>query len=160
MSGRVRAMAQEQTPPCGGDEIARATVSRIGDGRTFTLADGREVRLAALEVPPMPLPQESDQAAPPGGTAAKDALDALAGGDTVVLGGNAVYETDESLSGSAYVLGGHLSHVSKTNAQNHARSRVSLSPLFSSLLAALALVLLSLVMVPQVRHRVVINQST
>jgi hypothetical protein len=82
------------------------------------------------------------------------------GGDTVVLGGNAVYETDESLSGSAYVLGGHLSHVSKTNAQNHARSRVSLSPLFSSLLAALALVLLSLVIVPQVRHRVVINQST
>ena len=27
------------------------------------------------------------------------------GGDTVVLGGNAVYETDESLAGSAYVLG-------------------------------------------------------
>ncbi|MFZ0776913.1 MAG: thermonuclease family protein [Xanthobacteraceae bacterium] len=85
MSERVRAMAQEQPRPCGGDEIARATVSRIGDGRTFTLADGREVRLAAIEVPLMPMPQDSDQAAPPGGTAAKDALDALAGGDTVVL---------------------------------------------------------------------------
>ena len=79
-------MAQEQTPPpCGGDEIARATVSHISDGRTFMLADGREVRLAAIEVPLMPPPQESDQAAPPGGTAAKDALDALAGGDAVVL---------------------------------------------------------------------------
>ena len=85
MSGRGRAMAQEQPPSCGGDEIARPTVSRISDGRTFTLADGREVRLAAIEVPPMPMPQGSDQAAPPGGTAAKDALDALAGGDTVVL---------------------------------------------------------------------------
>ena len=70
-------------PPCGGDEIARATVSRVSDGRTFTLADGREVRLAAIEVPPMPLPQESDAA--PGGAAAKAALDALAGGDEVVL---------------------------------------------------------------------------
>jgi endonuclease YncB( thermonuclease family) len=85
ISERVRAMAQEQQPPCGGDEIARTTVSRISDGRTFTLADGREVRLAAIEVPLMPMPQESDEAAPPGGTAAMDALDALAGGDTVVL---------------------------------------------------------------------------
>ena len=86
-SDRVRAMAQEQPPPCGGDEIARATVSRIGDGRTFTLTDGREVRLAAIEVPLMPMPQQSSQGstAAPGGTAAKDALDALAGGDTVVL---------------------------------------------------------------------------
>jgi len=84
-SDRVRAVAQEQTRPCGSDEIARATVSRISDGRTFTLADGREVRLAAVEVPPMPMRQESGQAAPPGGVAAKGALDALAGGDTVVL---------------------------------------------------------------------------
>ncbi len=85
ISGGVGAMAQEQTPPCGDDEIARATVSHIGDGRTFTLADGREVRLAAIEVPPVPMAQESDRAAPPGGNAAKNALDALAGGDTDVL---------------------------------------------------------------------------
>ena len=79
------ALAQEQhlARPCGGDEVVRATVSRVGDGRTFTLADGREVRLAGIEVPPLPLPQESDAA--PGGAAAKDALDALAGGDEVVL---------------------------------------------------------------------------
>jgi len=77
---------------CGADEIARATVSRIGDGRTFTLSDGREVRLAGIEVPPLPAPQESNQdssqdsaAAAAGGGAAKDALDALAGGDEVVL---------------------------------------------------------------------------
>ena len=83
------------------------------------------------------------------------------GGDTVVLGGNAVYETDESLSGSAYVLGGHLSHVSRTNPQSHPRSRISLSPLISWLLAAALLVLLSLFIVSRVRHRVVVvSQST
>ncbi len=87
MNNRVRAIAQEQTHPCGGDEIARATVSRVSDGRTLTLADGREVRLAAIEVPLMPPVERSNQAsaAAPGAVAAKAALDALAGGDTVVL---------------------------------------------------------------------------
>jgi endonuclease YncB( thermonuclease family) len=78
-------------PICGSDEIARATVDRINDGRTFTLSDGREVRLAGIEVPPLPTPQDSNQgsnqdsAAAPAGGAAKDALDALAGGDEVML---------------------------------------------------------------------------
>jgi endonuclease YncB( thermonuclease family) len=86
--GGSLATAQQQTQAaCGGDEIARATVSRVSDGRTFTLADGREVRLAAIEVPPMPMPLQSDPppASAPGAAAAKAALDALAGGDTVVL---------------------------------------------------------------------------
>jgi hypothetical protein len=78
------------------------------------------------------------------------------GGDTVVLGGNAVYEADESLSGSAYVLGGHLSHVLKASP----RSRVSLSPLFFSLLAVVVLVLLSLLIVPRVRRVVAVSPST
>jgi endonuclease YncB( thermonuclease family) len=82
--GCAAAMAQQQTPaPCGGGEIAHATVARISDGRTFTLTDGREVRLAGIEVPPIPLPQEPNPA--PGGAAAKAALDALAGGDEVSL---------------------------------------------------------------------------
>jgi len=80
------ALAQEQqkpAPACGGDEIARGTVSRVVDARTFVLADGREVRLAAIEAPLLPLPQDSGAA--PGGAAAKAALDALVGGDEVVL---------------------------------------------------------------------------
>jgi len=77
--------AQSRAPACGADEIARATVSRVIDGRTFTLADGREVRLAAIEVPPLPLPLPQEPGAAPGGTATKAALDALAGGDEVVL---------------------------------------------------------------------------
>jgi endonuclease YncB( thermonuclease family) len=86
----VGASAQQQqtaAPACGGDEIARATVKSIIDGRTFTLADGREVRLAAIEVPPLPAPSGSGQqsGAVPGGAAARAALDALAGGDDVVL---------------------------------------------------------------------------
>jgi len=58
--------------PCGGAEIARASVSRVIDGRSFVLDDGREVRLAGLEVPETK-PQS------------KAGLEALALGDTVVL---------------------------------------------------------------------------
>lgn len=71
-------------PACGDEPIADTTVSRIRDGRTFTLADGRDVRLAAVEVPPLPMPGASGSIMP-GAKAAEAALDALAGGDRVVL---------------------------------------------------------------------------
>jgi endonuclease YncB( thermonuclease family) len=83
------AAAQEQTMPatpavpCGGDEIARGGVRDVIDGSNFVLADGREVHLAAIEVPPLPLPVESE--APPGGAAAKRALAALLDGAQAVL---------------------------------------------------------------------------
>ena len=74
-------MAQEQPPalPCGGTVIAQGSVGHVIDANTFTLDDGREVRLAAIEVPPLAA------SAAPGGAAAKAALDALIGGDAVVL---------------------------------------------------------------------------
>jgi hypothetical protein len=81
------------------------------------------------------------------------------GGDTVILGGNAVYEADESLGGNAYVLGGHLSHVSKASGEPR-RHRVTVSPLFFGLLAAVVLLLLSLVIAPRARRRAAVNQST
>jgi endonuclease YncB( thermonuclease family) len=75
--------AQADAPPqiaCGGETIAHtvahATVSRVIDGRTFVLNDGREVRLAAIEAPPLIALD---------GTAAKAALEALVGGDEVIL---------------------------------------------------------------------------
>jgi endonuclease YncB( thermonuclease family) len=80
------AMAQEQrarAAMCGGDVIARGTAGRVIDGRTFALDDGREVRLAAIEVPPIPPPPES--AAAPGGTAARDALSALLADREIML---------------------------------------------------------------------------
>jgi endonuclease YncB( thermonuclease family) len=65
---------------CGGETVAHtvahATVSRVIDGRTFVLNDGRQVRLAAIEAPPLVAPD---------GTAAKAALEALVGGDEVIL---------------------------------------------------------------------------
>ena len=78
-------MAQEQrrAVPCGGETLARGTVSRVVDGRTFVLDDEREVRLAAIEVPPLSSPQEPGTA--PGGTAARDALAALLAGAEIVL---------------------------------------------------------------------------
>jgi endonuclease YncB( thermonuclease family) len=75
------AMAQEQpkpVPACGGDVIAHGIARRAVDGRTFVLDDGSEIRLAAIEVPPL-----ETGAAP--GAAAKAALDALVGGDDIVL---------------------------------------------------------------------------
>ncbi len=67
---------------CGGETVAHATVGRIIDGRTFTLTDGRPVRLTAVEVPPLTLPAAPQRR---DGEAAKAALDALVGGDEVVL---------------------------------------------------------------------------
>jgi endonuclease YncB( thermonuclease family) len=81
-AGCSGAMAQEQpksAPPCGGDVIARGIAKHVIDGRTFVLDDGREVRLAAIEVPPV------ESGAAPGAAAAKAALDALVGGDDIVL---------------------------------------------------------------------------
>jgi endonuclease YncB( thermonuclease family) len=93
--------AAENTAPviaCGGETVAHATVGRIIDGRTFALSDGRQVRLAAIEVPPLILSGQSgfpartsgrDSSRPDfsgrEGSAARDALDALIGGDEVVL---------------------------------------------------------------------------
>jgi endonuclease YncB( thermonuclease family) len=67
---------------CGGDEIARGTVGKILDGRTFVLDDGREVRLAATEVAPLVAPRDRTESP---GRAAAAALDAQAAGDQVVL---------------------------------------------------------------------------
>jgi endonuclease YncB( thermonuclease family) len=78
--------AQEQAAPeirCGGDEIARGRLSHVVDGRDFVLDDGREVRLAGIEVPP--LPDREAPAAPPGGTAAKAALADIVTGVQIVL---------------------------------------------------------------------------
>ena len=80
------------------------------------------------------------------------ALDSQAriGGDTVVLGGNAVYETDASITGNAYDLGGHLA---RTGGQVSSHKRVSLSPLVVSSMAIVLLLLLSLLIAAPLRRR-------
>src|SRR5262249_5429831 len=64
--------------------MATGRVAAVIDGRTFTLENGREVRLSAIEVAPLP------NAADPGqdgkaGLVAKAALEALIAGREVVL---------------------------------------------------------------------------
>jgi endonuclease YncB( thermonuclease family) len=86
MAGCVCASAQEQPSPqaaaCGGETIANGAASRFLDGRTFVLDDGREVRLAAIEVPLLP---SEETGAAPGGAAARDALAALIGTSPIEL---------------------------------------------------------------------------
>jgi len=86
LCGAMPAAAADQASArqaCGGDEIARGTVSRIIDGRTFALDDGREVRLAAIEVAPLVAPHDAATTAV--ARAAAAALSALAAGDQVAL---------------------------------------------------------------------------
>ena len=66
------------TSPCGAEVMPAGRVDRIIDGRSFVLDDGREIRLAALEVPPA-----GD--ASPAGQAARAALASMLAGETVEL---------------------------------------------------------------------------
>jgi endonuclease YncB( thermonuclease family) len=90
MCGCVGAQEQNATPvsaapagPCGGGEIARGHVDRVVDGRDFVLNGGRQVHLAAIEVPLPPPPQALYAA--PGGAAARTALASLLSGAQLVL---------------------------------------------------------------------------
>lgn len=60
--------------------VATVTVQRVIDGRTFVLADGREVRLAGIETPPIGTGAEPDA-----GAAASAALRLLIGENEIVL---------------------------------------------------------------------------
>jgi endonuclease YncB( thermonuclease family) len=84
--------------------VATGTVASVVDGRTFVLDDGREVRLAALEVAP---PTE------PAGAAAKAALASLVAGQPIELraaGSESGPETDR--------YGRLFAHVYVTNDKN------------------------------------------
>jgi len=75
-----------QWPPasaCRFEIVGTGTVRSILDGRTFALDDGREVRLAAVEAPSLPRPDDSGAKAVT--AAAKSALEALLGGQSVQL---------------------------------------------------------------------------
>ncbi len=68
---------------CGGETLAQSAAARVLDGRTFLLEDGREVRLAGIEVPPLAGSQGQSEA--PGGSGARDALAALLSGAPITL---------------------------------------------------------------------------
>jgi endonuclease YncB( thermonuclease family) len=69
--------AHGQAPrDCGGRSEAPAEVARVVDGRSFLLADGREVRLAGIETP-LAVPGDEDEARVQAALAAKTALETL-----------------------------------------------------------------------------------
>ncbi len=87
----VAAQVRPQPPlVCGGELLARGTANRVADGRSFVLDDGREVRLAAIEVPPL----VTDSGGAPGGALAKDGLAALLAGSEIVLRAAEPQKTD------------------------------------------------------------------
>src|SRR5712691_628398 len=84
------ALAQTATPAlapgCKLTPVGTGTVATIVDGRALVLSDGREVRLAAIEVAPI-----TDAV----GAAAKSALEALVAGQAIELrGAGPAAETD------------------------------------------------------------------
>jgi hypothetical protein len=69
------------------------------------------------------------------------------GGNTLVIGGNAVYETDDSIAGNAWVVGGHLSPVG--GHRTRSVHRASFSPIVFSMLGVAAFFLLSILLLPR-----------
>ncbi len=76
--------AENALSACHFDLIGSGKVVAVRDGRSFTLDDGREVRLAGLEVPPLPAAGETGAWAA-AGAAARSALEAIIAGQTVEL---------------------------------------------------------------------------
>jgi endonuclease YncB( thermonuclease family) len=66
------------------EPLGTGTASAAIDGRTVRLDDGREVRLAGIEVPPMPRPGDADPRTK-AGLSAQAALGNLAAGQTITL---------------------------------------------------------------------------
>ncbi len=83
-AARAESSATAATPPCQFEPIGTAAAGPASDGRTFALADGREVRLAGIEVPPLTAARDgvTPSAA---GQAARAALDGLIAGRTLTL---------------------------------------------------------------------------
>jgi endonuclease YncB( thermonuclease family) len=71
------------TSACRFEAAGSATVAKVLDGRSFVLEDGREVRLAGLEVPLAPRPGETGARA--AADASRAALEAILAGRTVEL---------------------------------------------------------------------------
>jgi endonuclease YncB( thermonuclease family) len=57
--------AADPASACRFESIGTAMVAQVLDGRTFALSDGREVRLAGVEVPPLGEPERARVAAAP-----------------------------------------------------------------------------------------------
>jgi endonuclease YncB( thermonuclease family) len=86
LAGPLADARADEAPPaatqCRPSSVPGGRVAAVIDGRTFTLENGREVRLSAIESPALPHAVEQDGKA---GLAAKAALEALVAGREVAL---------------------------------------------------------------------------
>jgi endonuclease YncB( thermonuclease family) len=80
LGARAQIVAPAAVSACHFEAVGGGTVAKILDGRSFLLDDGREVRLAAVEVPAL-----SGIAPAPAGADAMAALDAILAGQSVEL---------------------------------------------------------------------------
>ncbi|MEA2954102.1 MAG: hypothetical protein QOJ96_3622, partial [Alphaproteobacteria bacterium] len=79
----AQARKTDPVAACHSEAVGSGKVVRITDGRSFVLDDGREIRLASIEVPPL-----QDSASEPrvaAGLAAKAALETILAGRMVTL---------------------------------------------------------------------------
>jgi endonuclease YncB( thermonuclease family) len=116
-SGIARAQTASASSACKLSPIASGTAASVVDGRTLVLDDGREVRLAAIEVAP---PADAV------GAAAKTALESLVGGQAIELRG-AGRETDRygRLSAHAFVAGDKSERWVEAELVEHGHALVS-----------------------------------
>jgi endonuclease YncB( thermonuclease family) len=86
MGPAVAAHAQDRLSitACRFEVFGSGNVAKVGDGRSFVLADGRQIRIAAIEAPPAPDPGETGPRAA-AGSAAKAALESILAGQTISL---------------------------------------------------------------------------
>jgi endonuclease YncB( thermonuclease family) len=102
--------------PCAGETAGNGIVASVVDGRSFRLADGREIRLAGIDVPMMPRAGGPSPAA----TDARTALETMINGREITLK-FAARETDRygRVLAYAFVNGQAVQNVML--AQGHAR---------------------------------------
>lgn len=80
ITGAVADVRAQGNPPastrCHFDTVSTGKVTAVTDGRSFLLDDGREIRLAGIEVPPPPRPGEAGARAE-AGLAARSTLQSM-----------------------------------------------------------------------------------
>jgi endonuclease YncB( thermonuclease family) len=84
LAGPALAAGPDQASACRFEVSGSGTVAAVRDGRSFVLTDGREVRLAGLEVPLLP-PAGETGASTAAALAARQALESIVAGQTIEL---------------------------------------------------------------------------
>jgi endonuclease YncB( thermonuclease family) len=98
------------TSACRVEAAATGKAAKIIDGRSFVLDDGREIRLAGIEVPLPPRPGESGD---PAGAAARAALTTILAGWQVEIGRGAADRYGRIVAYVNVVVDGERRPVSK-----------------------------------------------